>query len=398
MKFQSDMDLNRYKNFLTEDFVLDEDFISMARTKTDGANIAERLKVCLPEKSEEVALAFEMLNNLKTAKTPIRDKKKEEILEKVYRRAQTHVRLTIFKYAAAVFLFAGAGTASWFILHPRHTVKDFATSPQATDAENTELILADGKRVEIGSKQSKIEYASNSASISLNDTARLEQPNEESRENYNQVNIPYGKRSYILLSDGTQVWLNSGSRLVYPPVFKGNKREVFVEGEACFNVSENKDKPFYVCTGSFKVRVLGTRFVVQAYSGEKESYTVLIEGKVSLSTNDKLFSKTYEMLPSQKATLPENGDEFNITALNDVDNYTDWINGYLNFEHEDLISLAKRVSRYYNIDIEIHAKNSSSSFSGKLDLKDDPERILRGLSIIFKTKYEKNGNKFVFYD
>jgi ferric-dicitrate binding protein FerR (iron transport regulator) len=267
-----------------------------------------------------------------------------------------------------------------------------------TGSENTELILADGQRVEIDSKQAKIEYAANSASVSVNDTAFVKQTEKKSRNAFNQVSIPYGKRSYIHLSDGTQVWLNSGSRLVYPPVFRGNKREVYLEGEACFEVAENKEKPFYVSTESFKVRVLGTRFVIQADAGTKENYAVLIEGKVSLSTNSRLFAGTHELLPNQKATLSENKDGFKITAVDNIGNYFAWIDGYINFEREDLVSLAKRISRYYNIRIEVKTSNRFSTFSGKLDLKDDPERILNGLAIIFKTKYEKKGNKFVFYD
>lgn len=391
------MDHNRYRLYRAEDFILDEDFIKTARNKIAGTRAIEQLKIRLPEKTEEISLAFEILNNLKTTKTDLPDQKKEEVLRKIYQHTQTQIRLTIFKYAAAVFLFAGAGTAAWLILDQRPSIHNFAAASRS-GSENTELILADGQRVEIDSKQAKIEYAANSASVSVNDTAIVEQTGNGLHQGYNQVSIPFGKRSYILLSDGTKVWLNSGSRLIYPPVFQGNKREVYVEGEACFEVSENKEKPFYVCTESFKVRVLGTRFVVQADAVTKENYTVLVEGKVTLSANSKLFAGTYELLPSQKATLSENLKEFNITAVRNMENYLAWTDGYLNFEQEDLVSLAKRISRYYNIEIEVNTSDRSSVFSGKLDLKDDPERILNGLAIIFKTRYEKQGNRFVFYD
>lgn len=391
------MDHNRYRLYRAEDFILDEDFIKTARNKTAGTRAIERLKTRLPEKAEEISLALEMLNNLKTTKAVLPDQKKEAILRRIRQDAKTQVRLMIFRYAAAVFLFAGAGTVSWLIVNQRSSIHHFAALPRI-GSENTELILSDGQRVEIDSKQAKIEYATNSASVSVNDTALVKQTEKGSGDGYNQVSIPFGKRSYILLSDGTKVWLNSGSRLVYPPVFHGNKREVYVEGEACFEVSENKEKPFYVRTESFNIRVLGTRFVVQADAGAEENYTVLIEGKVSLNTNSKLFAGTHELLPNQKATLSENREDFSITAVDNMENYLAWIDGYLNLEHEDLLSLTKRISRYYNIQIEVNTGNRSSTFSGKMDLKDDPERILKGLALIFKTKYEKKGNKFVFYD
>jgi transmembrane sensor len=366
----------------------------MARKEAD---MIEQMKSQLPEKSEEISLAFKILNELKTRKADLPVRKKEKLLKNIYHHVQTQFRLKLIRYAAAVFLFGGTGTTAFYFLNRQSGIENFA-SYSVTRSKNTELILSDGKRVEIDSKHSKIEYASNSTSISLNDTTTLEQSGTRDLNSFNQVNIPYGKRSYILLSEGTKVWLNSGSRLVYPPVFKGNKREVYVEGEAYFEVAENKEKPFYVCTESFKIKVLGTKFVVQAYLNEEEKNTVLLEGKVSLTTNTKLFSKALELMPNQKATLSEAKDNFNITDVDHVERYIAWIYGYLNFENEDLISLAKQVARYYNIEIEVNTKNIKSTFSGKLDLKDDPERILNGLSIIFQTKYEKKGNRYVLYD
>ncbi|HBL75449.1 MAG: hypothetical protein A2W90_03795 [Bacteroidetes bacterium GWF2_42_66] len=392
------MDYNRYKSYATEDFLLDENFIKLVNGNSADGCTLNQLKNHLPEKSEEISLAIGILNELKTKKRHISIEQKEETLNAVYQSFRHQIRLKIFRYAAAVLLFAGTGTSAFFILNKQSDIEDFVSSSD-TRSEKAELILADGKRIEIDSKQSKIEYAANSASVSLNDTATLEQSEPVNGNSFNQIIIPFGKRSDILLSDGTKVQLNSGSKLVYPPVFRGKSREVFVEGEAYFEVSENKNRPFFVRTESFRIKVLGTKFVVQAYKNEEEHNTILVEGKVSLTTTDsKTRAKTYELSPNQKATFSENKNDFSISTVDNVESYIAWIHGYLNFENEDLISLTKRISRYYNVNIEINTQNINSTFSGKLDLKEEPERILNGLSIIFKTKYEKRGDKFVFYE
>jgi ferric-dicitrate binding protein FerR (iron transport regulator) len=217
-------------------------------------------------------------------------------------------------------------------------------------------------------------------------------------KSFNQMIVPFGKRSNIIFSDGSKVWLNSGSRLIYPPVFKGENREVFLEGEAYFEVAKNKNKPFIVRTSDFRIKVLGTRFNVQAYKNEGEQTTVLLEGKVNIAKGGSFFSKEYELSPNRKATLIDSEDNFKISEVADAENYIAWISGYLPMENQDILSLTKRISRYYNIDIEVTAKNVPTKFAGKLDLKEDPERIVEGLATIFKLKHRKEGEKIVIYE
>lgn len=311
------------------------------------------------------------------------------------RHNERSFRNIFFRYAAAVLLVAGLGAATYFLIPRPSEIVQFAATP-VKQSENTELVLANGTRVEIESKQSKIEYNPDGSSVSLNDTSKLQQEPTSSENSFNEISIPYGKRSHVLLSDGTQVWLNSGSRLVFPPAFSGKIREVFLEGEACFEVAHNKANPFFVRTDAFRVKVLGTKFLVQAYKTEREYTTVLLEGSVTLTRNGELFAKEYLLTPNHKATLRETEKNFEISKVEDVENYIAWIDGYLNFESEDIFSIAKRISRYYNIVIEVEANVTKSEFSGKLDLKDSPERILNSLSTIFKTNYEKRENKYVF--
>ncbi len=115
----------------------------------------------------------------------------------------------------------------------------------------------------------------------------------------NQIIIPYGKRSDITLADGTHIWLNSGSQLSYPSEFKTDSREVYLSGEAFFDVKANPNKPFYVITRDIKIKVLGTRFNVSSYNEDNTTQTVLLKGKVTTGKN-KIFAQTIDLMPGER--------------------------------------------------------------------------------------------------
>ena len=102
---------------------------------------------------------------------------------------------------------------------------------------------------------------------------------------YNELFAAFGTRSALKLSDGTSVWLNSGSSIRYPDKFIGNNRTVFLNGEAYFEVESNPEKPFIVETSSLKVKATGTKFNVSGYSSVNEKEVTLVSGKVEVSLN-----------------------------------------------------------------------------------------------------------------
>jgi ferric-dicitrate binding protein FerR (iron transport regulator) len=256
------------------------------------------------------------------------------------------------------------------------------------------LILANGKTVSISSKQSTVKYSSDGSGIMVNDSSVI--ADSVSDDRLNQLIVPYGKHSYILLSEGTRVWLNSGSKLVFPSIFKGNTREVYLEGEAFFEVASNDEKPFYVKTDAFKTKVYGTKFDIQAYKLDNAYSIVLVEGKVSMNVNKNSVSQEIFLTPNQKATITKGKEIFEIVNVENTDLYTAWVEGYLTFSNTEVADLLKRVSRYYNITIEMELTDDVEKIYGKLDLKDNCDRVLDGIAFISKTKYEKRGNKYVF--
>ena len=388
------MNPDKYHSFSAEDFIHDEGFQNLVRRNTANDKNIELLKKQIPEKAREIEFAANLIRGLVTPKENISIERKAEILNSILSKRTSKTRFLMLKYAAAALLVAGISTIVYHYSSKQTDIEVFAkTTIQPTN--EAELILADGQHIRIEAKQSKIEYVNNGNAIVLNDTSKISQSKPTSAQSFNQMIVPFGKRSKILLADGTQVWLNSGSKLVYPSDFTGSKRKVFLEGEAYFEVSADKSKPFLVKTDNFDIKVLGTKFCVQAYKNEINQNTVLLEGKVSLSNGKGIFNDQYELQPNQKAIISSQDRPISITNVRDAQNYIAWIHGYLNLEDENFQALANRISRYYNLEIEINATIPDRRLSGKLDLKADPTRILDGLSKIFNVTYKQKGEKII---
>ena len=387
------MKFRHFNTYNAEDFVLDETFCAIV---SHGLPAIESLKEQFPHKQSEIDLAIEMLHKFSNMEFQQSSEKKLEQWNLILRRQKRSVRLRFIRYAAAIILIVGGGGTILLQLPHPTSIERFASSTEINKNSDATLIIANGKQIGISQKQSNIQYTSDGAMVVVNDTTEIDQTIE--KESFNQMIVPFGKRANLILSDGTKVWINSGSRLVYSPVFTGKSREVFLEGEAYFEVAKNEKIPFFVSTNAFKVKVYGTKFDVQSYKDENEYNTLLIEGKVSLrKIQGGILSHERFLFPNQKAGLSENKDDFQVTEMSNINNCIAWKDGYLIFKSEAFQSILKRVSHYYNIHIELDASMQDKRLSGKLDLKDDPDRVLEGLALISKIRYSKNINSYRFY-
>ena len=141
---------------------------------------------------------------------------------------------------------------------------------------------------------------------------------------------PKGKRSLLTLPDGTRVWLNADTRLEYPDDFSGRAmREVFLEGEAFFDVVENKHQPFIVRTSSLSVKVLGTAFNVKSYDSDETIETTLVRGKVSIETNQNKTGEIITLLPHQQAVFKKKSSMMVLANQVNTETYTAWRTGKL---------------------------------------------------------------------
>jgi len=390
------MNFDNYKTFTAHDFIFDDHFREILAGKLEPNYSIEQLKEDLPEKRGEIDLAINLIKGLNVTEYENSDTRKSELWGKVVTKRSREIRLNLLKYTAVAFLVIGSGFFTLFLSQNKSAIDKFASSQNIPVGKEVSLVMSDGEQIHINNKESKIQYSHLGTSILIDDTIQLEQNNDT--YSYNQMIVPYGKRSYLLLSDGTKVWINSGSRLVYAPQFTGDTREVFLEGEAYFEVAKDASKPFYVRTDAFTINVLGTKFNVKAYKDDKEYATVLVEGKVSMKVQDQFFSKDVIVAPNQKMTLMKGQSDFQRSNVDDTGFYTNWIYGYLEFKNANLSDVLKSIQRYYNIDIELNTKGQSSIVSGKLDLKSEPDRVLTGLGLLSHTNIIKSDNKYVVFE
>ncbi|WP_052823501.1 FecR family protein [Neotamlana sedimentorum] len=280
------------------------------------------------------------------------------------------------------------------------TVVSEANNIDVNNSSDVVLVLSNGETVNLNEESSEINYSNSGEKVSLGSKKEVEQQTKKnSKTLYNTLLIPYGKRSKIKLSDGSVVWLNSGSKMVYPAVFNGSQREVYLEGEAIFDVAHNKDKPFIVLSDNQEVKVLGTVFCVTSYKDEKITNTVLKSGSVKISYKANLnatdFTEKMKITPGTKASFNKSTKSIVSEKVN-VDHYFSWRDGILIFKNNSLNYITKRLSRYYNINVEILSNDlANETFSGYLDLNENIESVLQNIAASTDMEYTINNNKII---
>ncbi|MBF4484908.1 FecR family protein [Flavobacterium sp. CSZ] len=166
---------------------------------------------------------------------------------------------------------------------------------------------------------------------------------------YNTLKIPYGKKFEVQLSDGTIVYLNAGTSLRYPVQFvKNQSRQVYLTGEAFFEVSKDKAHPFTVNAQEVNVEVLGTKFNVNSYVEDASTNVVLVEGKVSLYKDKKTAENQVYLTPGLKGSNVK-GQQKITTEIVNTDYYTAWVKGSLVFKNASFDAIIKTLERHYNV-------------------------------------------------
>jgi ferric-dicitrate binding protein FerR (iron transport regulator) len=301
-------------------------------------------------------------------------------------------------WAASVLLVISLGTFGYLYLNEKEQSYRFASSDESQSSE-ARMVLSTGEEIPLKKDNSTITLNDVTSQVTVNDSIIDLIQNTEVRKQevaMNEVVIPYGKKSELLLADGTKVWLNAGSRLAFPSRFTKNTREVFLEGEACFQVVKNEKQPFIVKAGNLDVKVLGTYFNVSSYPADATIETVLLEGSVALQ-KPKAFGlgKTEVILkPNQKASFKKEQNEIAVTDESDVDLYFAWTYGWLKYERESLWSVLRKVERYYNVEIQLPANYpGDDKITGKLDLKESLDAVMVVLADASQFEYRINENR-----
>lgn len=210
----------------------------------------------------------------------------------------------------------------------------------------------------------------------------------------NTITVPAGQRVNLTLSDGTTVWLNARSEMVYPAVFSGAKREVKLDGEGYFEVKHDKESPFVVHTRKCDIEVLGTKFNVEAYSDSEEFSTSLMEGSVKV-TDNSVVSASVLLKPDQEVHLKDG--RLLVSSIDDYDHFR-WRDGLVCFDNIAFHELMKRFEKCYGISIVVENKNLEGySCSGKFRISDGLDNALRILQRNAKYTFERNEDNSIVY-
>ena len=316
-------------------------------------------------------------------------------------RSQRFSVLSIMRYAAVIVFMLFIGSAGYWAYHSLHQPYIYSTSIGSSGVNQSQLLLSNGMKVDLAKKNSKIAMNGDQKIVIDNEKViDLSKGDGADDSRMNEVVIPFGKKSQLILEDGTKVWLNAGSRMAFPTRFAGKKREVFLDGEAYFEVAPDKDKPFLVNTSEISIKVLGTRFDVSAYNSDNVTETVLLEGKVSVCDLSVLGILKRETIlsPNQKASFDRDAHSITVKNEPDGDFAIAWTEGWFKFSQQSLKDVIAKMQRYYNVQFVFDSDFSTADLiSGKLDLKESVGQVMIALSDVANLQFRVDGNKIYIY-
>lgn len=226
-----------------------------------------------------------------------------------------------------------------------------------------------------------------------------------------EISTSNGSKTHIVLPDGTKVWLNSGSKVVYDKKFGEPKREVILAGEAYFDVKHNPEKPFIIHTRAMDIRVIGTEFNVRSYPDERTTETSLIRGSIEVTLNDRQAEKII-LKPNEKLVVADESHEVPFARNNKVKatqpiisvshlNYfsidstileTSWVQNRLIFEDESFEEIAKKMEHWYGFKfIFADSETARLRFTGNFS-EETIRQALEAMKISAKFSYTLNNN------
>lgn len=292
-----------------------------------------------------------------------------EKCERVFRsRRVMRKRLSAYARYAAVLLPIVVG-ACWFLLRDmKHSVSEpvpiMAKADYAPGKQKARLRLENGEVVVLSDSSMAIASHQN---IQVENGGVLEyagaDQSEKFKADYHTLVVDRGAEFQLVLPDGTKVWLNSDSELKYPNIFNEDTRQVYLKGEAYFEVKHAATHPFIVHAGECAIKVLGTSFNISSYEDTPAVITTLIHGKVNYSAG----INNGELTPGEQCVYDRSGKTVKVHKV-DVNQSISWKNGLFVFDHTRMEDLAKQISRWYNVNVVFPDESARQiSFTGAME-------------------------------
>lgn len=207
---------------------------------------------------------------------------------------------------------------------------------------------------------------------------------------FNTLTVPRGGQYQVVLPDGTQVWLNSASRLKYPVAFNESERTVELQGQGYFEIAPQAAHPFKVQANGLEVQVLGTGFDIMAYPDEKTVRTTLVEGAVKV-TNGKSASI---LKPGQQAVLDQAARTIAVKEA-DVSSVTAWKSGLFVFNNADLATILREIARWYDVEIVNEGGHNAELYGGSISRRQELQEVLRLLQSDGSNHFKIEGRKLI---
>jgi transmembrane sensor len=238
------------------------------------------------------------------------------------------------------------------------------------------LTLASGEAIELDDAKNgniaddggaEIVKAGNSGVVSYRALGK------EDKEVFNTISTPRGGQYQVNLADGSKVWLNASSSLLYPTTFTGEDRTVELTGEAYFQIAKKAGSPFFVNVNGMRVEVLGTAFNINGYDDEPVIKTTLAEGAVRVEAA----GRQLVLKPGQQAVSAGDGKSLRLEPDADLDEVLAWKNGAFNFNRQDIETVMRQISRWYDVDVVYEGARPEGHFSGIISRNTSVSTVLK---------------------
>lgn len=272
-------------------------------------------------------------------------------LGKAWNRIEGRIRIrSTFKRKFLQFSMAASlllcGIGMWWLVRSgeNKSVSIEAEAEIQPGTPHAVLWMADGKKVNLEDKNLQNICEKDGTQLHTTSENTLVYQSAEKAEEFifHTIEVPVGGEFNLKLSDGSRVWLNSATTMRYPTVFSGEKREIFIEGEAFFEVSKDAGHPFIVHAGNAQVEVLGTAFNLSAYADDDRIVTTLTNGKVRMTYG----KGSVDLLPGKQVLLQKSDSSIQVKKV-DPSLYSAWVRGVFEFENLSLKQIGVQLSRWY---------------------------------------------------
>lgn len=389
-----------YHNYSTVDLLKDEKFLCwLLNPNEESKDFWNEQQKKYPELKHNIEAAIKLFHSIKINQPDLSTEEETNILSNIYIKYKKNkiIKRMYFYAASAACLLLALVFSFWFNQsynkhNPLSEITAYIpTAPSSVDfnkLKDVEVILNNEKKITVGKGNVDISLGTNNI-LKMKEGRNSYQSKLDDHSSYTRLLVPYGRRSFLFLPDGTKLWINSGTEVRFPNSMHSKERQIFVDGEIYIEVAHNPRRPFYVRTSDMNVRVYGTKFNVTSYHSDKTKRVALIEGSISVYSN-KSKNNTVMLSPNQEYAQSDNG--FSVKKVNAAD-FMSWKDGLWIFTNEELSSIALRLSRYYGKPIECAPNISSKSCTGKLVLFEDVHATMETIAEILSVRCLSINNK-----